>query len=289
MSRRLLPFPGVAALLLAVAAHAADPAPRDAMKEGRKQLKDGDLAAAAAAFDRAAQSAPQAKLDPARARYNQGLALQQDAGKDAEAEAAIEQALRTTDTALQARALYNRGHLLAERARALQQEQKLQEAQQPAGQALSSFADSLLLAPSDDDARVNFEMTRRLVEELEKQVEEQKKQQQDQPQDQKQQDQQPKKDPGESQPQKPEDGQQDQPSPPQPQDQKADGQPQDQPQPGEMNEEEQPAGEAGEEKAEDMSKEEALMLLDAMKAEEAAMREKMRLRLGKPVPVDKDW
>jgi hypothetical protein len=38
-----------------------------------------------------------------------------------------------------------------------------------------------------------------------------------------------------------------------------------------------------------MSKEEALMLLDAMKAEEAAMREKMRLNLGKQVPVDKDW
>jgi hypothetical protein len=45
----------------------------------------------------------------------------------------------------------------------------------------------------------------------------------------------------------------------------------------------------GEEKPEDMSKEEAMMLLDAMKAEEAAMREKLRLRLGRPVPVDKDW
>jgi len=278
-----------AALAAGGAPAVAEPSPREAMKEGRRRLQAGDLPSAASAFDRAAQGAPNAKLDPARARYNQGLALQQEEGKDAEAEAALDQALRTTDTAVQARALYNRGHLLAGRARGLQEAQKLQEAQSSAGQALSAFGDSLLLAPSDDDARVNYEMTGQLIRQIEEQIEQQKQQQQEQqqnqpqnqPQDQpQQQDPQQKPDQQDSQQQKP-----DQAQPPAQEQQ--DGQPQ--PQPGEMNEDETPAGAEGEEKPEDMSKEEALMLLDAMKAEEAAMREKMRLNLGKQVPVDKDW
>lgn len=275
-----------AALAAGGARAAAEPSPREAMQEGRRQLQAGDLPSAAAAFDRAAQGAPAAKLDPARARYNQGLALQQEEGKDAEAEAALDQALRTTDTAVQARALYNRGHLLAGRARVLQEAQKLPEARGAAGQALSAFADSLLLAPADDDARVNYEMTGQLIRQIEEQIEQQKQQQQEQqqnqPQDQPQQQDQPQKpDQQDSQQQKPGPSQQ------QPQEQKQDGQPQ--PQPGEMNGDETPAGAEGEENPEDMSKEEALMLLDAMKAEEAAMREKMRLNLGKQVPVDKDW
>ncbi|MBU4459300.1 MAG: hypothetical protein KJ579_01930 [Verrucomicrobia bacterium] len=273
-------------LLFAAAAHAADPSPREAMKEGRRQLQAGDLPAAAAAFDRAAQAAPDAKLDPARARYNQGLALQQQDGKDAEAEAALDQALRTTDVRLQSRVLYNRGHLLGGRARALQQTQKLPEAQTAAGQALSAFADSLLLAPSDNDARVNYEMTQRFVEELRQQVEQQKQQQ---PDSQPKQDPQKQQDPQKSDPQPKQDPQQQ--SPPQPQDQPQDGRKQEpqKSEPAGMNEDPQPAGGTGEEKPEDMSKEEAMMLLDAMKAEEAAMREKLRLRLGRPVPVDKDW
>ncbi len=41
--------------------------------------------------------------------------------------------------------------------------------------------------------------------------------------------------------------------------------------------------------AQEMTPEEARMLLDAMREEEAARREGMRLRLGAPVPVEKDW
>ncbi len=282
----LAPWTVVAVALAAGAAFAAtEPSPREAMKEGRRQLQAGELPSAAAAFDRAAQGAPSAKLDPARARYNQGLALQQEEGKDVEAEAALDQALRTIDPAVQARALYNRGHLLAGRARALQEAQKLPEARGAAGQALSSFADSLLLAPADDDARVNYEMTGQLIRRIEEQIEQQKQQQQqDQSQDQKQQDQQQQQDQQDSPQPKPDPAQQ-----PQPQEQEPAQDSQSQPQPGEMNPEEQPAGAEGEENPEDMSKEEALMLLDAMKAEEAAMREKMRINLGKQVPVDKDW
>lgn len=288
MSRRLrTPWTLSAVAALALSASAAEPSPREIMREGRAKLDAGDLPAAAAAFDRAATAAPGAQLDPARARFNQGLALQQQDGKDAEAEAALDQALRTTDARLQSRTYYNRGHLLSGRAKALQQAQKLPEAQSAAGQALSAFADSLLLASSDNDSRVNYEMTQRLIEELEQQVEQQKQQQ---PDPQQKQDPQPKQEPQSQQDPQPKQEPQPQ-SQPQPQDPPQDGSQQEQQksEPSGMNEDTPSPADPGEEKPEDMSKEEATMLLDAMKAEEAAMREKLRLRLGRPVPVDKDW
>ena len=42
-------------------------------------------------------------------------------------------------------------------------------------------------------------------------------------------------------------------------------------------------------KAEDMTKEEAMQLLDALKQQEQADREKIRVSVGAPVPVEKDW
>ncbi len=39
----------------------------------------------------------------------------------------------------------------------------------------------------------------------------------------------------------------------------------------------------------EMSKEEAEMMLDAMKKNEKAQREQIQMLLGKPQPVDKDW
>ena len=38
-----------------------------------------------------------------------------------------------------------------------------------------------------------------------------------------------------------------------------------------------------------MTPEEALQLLNAMRQEEQANRDKMRLNLGQPEPVEKDW
>ena len=272
----------------AAGAFAADPSPRAAMRDGRRLLQDGKLPDAAAAFDRAAQGAPGAGLDPARARFNQSLALQGQEGKDAEVEAALDQALRTTDVRLQARALYNRGELLTDRAKALQGQQKFPEAVTAATQALSSYGDSLLLDSADDDARVNYELTGQFLEELQQQAEQQKQQQQQQQDQQQNQNPDQKKDSQDNQ------QPQDQPQNPQQDQPKDQAQPQSQPQDdgkqaGEPKPDAQPDGEAQEERAEDMSKEEAQMLLDAMKAEEAAAREKMRLRLGRPVPVDKDW
>ena len=38
-----------------------------------------------------------------------------------------------------------------------------------------------------------------------------------------------------------------------------------------------------------MTKDEALLLLEALKEEESADRRELRLKLGEPVPVLKDW
>ena len=38
-----------------------------------------------------------------------------------------------------------------------------------------------------------------------------------------------------------------------------------------------------------MTPEEAKLMLDAMKQEEQASRDRMRLVIGQPTPVDKDW
>lgn len=276
------------ALLLAAAAPAAEPSPREAMREGRQALQAGDLPAAAAAFDRAAEGAPDAKLDPARARFNQGLALQQQDGKDAEAEAALDQALRTTDVRLQARALYNRGHLLTGRAKALAEQNRWDPAEKDAEKAVESFQDALILDSSDERSRVGFEIVQPMLQEIRKKKQEMQQQQVNRPDPEGEKKLQPDPEGPEKmlQPDKNGDSKAEQPE--KPSGEPPNGQPQDQTQAGEMGEPES-AGGTGEEKPEDMSKEEAMMLLDAMKAEEAAMREKLRLRLGRPVPVDKDW
>ncbi|HNS81578.1 MAG TPA: hypothetical protein PKM67_08985 [Kiritimatiellia bacterium] len=41
--------------------------------------------------------------------------------------------------------------------------------------------------------------------------------------------------------------------------------------------------------SDEMSKEEAEMMLDAMKKNEKSQREQIQMLLGKPLPVDKDW
>ena len=42
-------------------------------------------------------------------------------------------------------------------------------------------------------------------------------------------------------------------------------------------------------KSEEMTPEEARIMLDAMKQEEQASRDRMRLIIGQPTPVEKDW
>lgn len=274
-----------ALVALASAAGAADPSPRDTMAEGLRLLRDQRYAEAAAAFDAAAAAAPAERLDPARARYNQALALLSEEGREDEAEVASEQALRTTDREVLARTLYNRGWRHARRAMAEREAQRLPQAQTNAAQAVSSFENALLLTPEDDDARLNYEMSRELLEEIRRHMEASP---QPQPSSSPETTSQPQ---NQEDPTSPSESSPDTPSPP--------AEPTAQ-QPDQLNSrsadespaaEPPPAAAGGEtrEKNERMTPEEAAMLLDAMKAEEQAARMRLQQRSAPPLQVDKDW
>jgi hypothetical protein len=53
--------------------------------------------------------------------------------------------------------------------------------------------------------------------------------------------------------------------------------------------EEPPQGQAQDRPAEEMTTEEARQLLDALKQQEQSAREQIRVIMGRPVPVEKDW
>ena len=110
------------------------------------------------------------------------------------------------------------------------------------------------------------ELKNRIPKEQNKQQNQQKNDEQ-QKQDQQQQDQQ-KQQQQQNQQQKQDQGQSSQPSQDKPQQEQAQNQPK---------------------SAEEMTPQEAKMLLDAMKQDEQASRDKMRLIIAPPVPVEKDW
>ena len=282
--------------LAAAAEPPAVPARTNRMS-GAKELRSGveayrkaDYEAARAAFERAAGDA---RVDPALVKYDLATALLQ-LGQVTNAAPLLREALNTTNLQVQARAQHNLGQARAGEAEALAQQQKLKEAVSAIGEAVGAYERALTLAPAEPATKKNYELARRREEELKKLLEEQKQQQPDQPppQDQPKPDQQqppdqPKPDPG--QPDQPQDQPQDsgQPDQPKPQDQPDSSA--NKPEPSDVQPSEDQPGEGEPVEPGELTPEEARRLLDAMKEEEAAARERMRLFLGRPVPVDKDW
>lgn len=281
---------------LAAAAEPAKPPAAPAVS-GAKELRTGveayrraDYEAARAAFERAAGDA---RVDPALVKYDLATALLQ-LGQVTNAAPLLREALGTTNLQVQARARHNLGQARAAEAEALAQQQKLKEAVSAIGEAVGAYERALTLAPAEPATKKNYELARRREEELKKLLEEQKQQEpQDQQKDQQQDQQQQSGDP--------QDQQKDQ---AQPKDQSGDQQktadqpppPQDQPdssankpQPSDVQPSGDQPGEGEPVGAGELTPEEARRLLDAMKEEEAAARDRMRLFLGRPVPVDKDW
>jgi Ca-activated chloride channel family protein len=197
-------------------------------------------------------------------------------GRHEEASARYQEALRSPDLALQGRAYYNRGNALYRMTEAPPSpgSPPAPAAIAPAAieEALRMYERALFLDPGDEDAKVNYELALRLKEQIQKQQQEQ------QPQNQQQQE---KKD-DQSQENKKRDQDQKQPQDQQQQNQQKQDQEQ-QPQPQEQPSTQEPAP------AEQMTPEEARMLLDRMKQEEQAYRDQLRVIMGQPVPVDKDW
>ncbi len=266
MKRRQILAATMILMHLPILGWAADPA-RQAMRTGAQAYGKQDYEAAAKAFDSAAQAAPARKLDPAAAYYNEANAFMKQ-GRVQEASSKYQDALRSDDLALQSRACYNRGNALFAMTESEENTNQLETAQQVIEESLRMYENAMTLAPGDEDAKVNYELALQKKKELEKKSEQQKQQQQQNQQnkDQQKQDQQKKEQEKKENQQK-----QDQNQSPQPQ--KPEQQQQAEPQ----------------KPTQEMTPQEARMMLDAMKQEEQANREKMRLMLGQPVPVDKDW
>lgn len=285
--------------LLAAAASAPAVSPRGWDTAGRALYGAGDYALAVSNFAAAAESAPAAKLDPAVARYNEATA-QLKQGDAAGAVRTYADALRTTDLKLQRDAYFNRGNALMAIAEQQQAGQKLEDATKAAGEALGMYQNAMALDPTDRDPKINYEIAALKKQQMEQQLRQQQEQQQKQKQDQQQKGGDQKKNEDEKQkpnPDEKKDGQNQKPdSAQQPQQQ----QQQDQKGQDEKQQRQQQASQGADEKSdekgqgqplrpEEMTKDEAALLLDAAKQQEQAGREQIRLMMGQPVPVEKDW
>ena len=265
-----------------LAVRADPPAARPAFEAGLEAFAASNFSAAAESFVEAAAAAPAEKLDPAAARYNAGLAA--FAAGDLEAAAVhFNAAAAASDLGLQAKAYYNRGNALFHLADSPLQAQALpggdpapalDTSESAIGQAIQMYENAIALDPDDADAKANYELAVLKQQQIQQQ-------QQDQQQDQEKKEEEEKEE-GDSQPQ-PESGdsgeeqKEEEPRP----------QPDSQPSAGESQvESESPQPEAS---AEDMTSEEAEMLLDALKAQEQSQRDRLHPFLGRPVPVEKDW
>lgn len=281
----------------ALAAQGEAPAdPRRAMAQGEEALARSNLVEAADHFARAAEHASVEKLDPAAPHYNRGLALLRDqqAGPAAEA---FQRASRTTDLTLQQQALFNRGNALRKLAGDMETAGQQQPALQNIEEALAMYEQAMMLQPSDPDPKVNFELATREKERLEQLIQQQppsSPQNQEQNQEQNK-DQPEKKDDSSAQDQPPQENQQEPSSESQPE---SNEQPeQNEPQSSGSNQDEETRDQREQESQgapQDMTKDEATRLLDAMKEQEQANREqvardRLRMNMGQLPPVEKDW
>ncbi len=254
-------------------------APRQTMKDGTRFYRGQSYDKAAEAFEQAAQSAHQAKLDPSVAKYNAANARFKIGGFGAAATNYAE-ATRSPNLALQSKAYYNRGNALMADSELAEKQGGLDPAIGSVDEALSMYESAMTLAPGDEDAKVNYELALRRKQELQQKKEQQ---QQQQKQDQDKQDQE-KEDQSQKQEQQEKNDQQKQdPQENQQQDQKKDQQQNQGHQQPSDQQQAQPR------KSEEMTPEEARIMLDAMKQEEQASRDRMRLIIGQPTPVEKDW
>lgn len=268
----------------------AAPDPRRALALGEKAYIATNHAEAARQFGQAAEQAKSAQLDPAVAHYNHGLSLLRD-NQAAPAAEKFQLAARTTDLDLQQRALFNRGNALFKLAGELETAGQAQPALQSVEEALSMYEQAMMLRPDDPNPKVNFELATQEKKRLEEQIQQQPQSNQSQDDQQKEQPQE--QDKNKQPEQQPPESSQDQPNQdsagdqPPPQDQA--GQ-----EPSASENQDGPDKEQPPVQAQDMTREEASRLLDAMKQQEQAAREqiaqdRLRMNMGQLPPVEKDW
>lgn len=248
--------------------------PRTLMERGQSAYEAAKFEEAARYFQEAAQAAEPTRLDPARAWFNRGNALFQQGDYEGAADA-YQQALRTADLALQQSAYFNRGttwHAAAETTKATGE---LDAARQFVEQALDQYEQALTLDPHDVDAKRNHERAADLLEEIEQLIEQQPPQPDQAPDESPDREEDPDGEPDTDQQPDDEEGE-DEPAPPEAD---PDAPPEDAPDPGEPMPDQ----------FDEMTEEEAMLLLDALRDEEQETRDRMRMQLGEPEEVEKDW
>ena len=288
--KRLLSI-GTLAALAAMSASAADPSARASFDAGLRDFASSNYPAASNAFLAAAAAAPAEKLDPAAAFFNAGLSAYAAGDLKAAADS-FAHAAAGSDLSLQAKAYYNRGNALLHQAGSpaaamplpTMSTQELASAESSVGEAIQMFENAIALDPKDVDAKANYE----LAVLKQQQIEQQKKQQQQQ--DQQKQDQQKQDQQNQDQPKQDPKNQEEQQNQQQQQQQQKQAEPKPQPQPQPQEDPQQKEEPIQQEKSsEEMTPEEAAMMLDAMKAQEQSQRDQLHPLFGRPVPVEKDW
>ena len=278
MSPRISSLLCVAALIVGATEAYADSA-RQSLSRGLKEYQSGNYEEAQKAFEQAAGGAQDARLDPGPAHYNEGNAFFR-LGQPEQAASKFMDALRSTDLSLQSKAFFNRGNALFRLADIAHAEGDMDTALQALEQALAMYENTMALDPGDRDSKINYELTLRKQEEL-KELQQQQQQQEKEKQDQEQSDQQ-KQDQQQQQQQQQQQPEEQPDSPDQPDEPESTAEQQQQ-QEQENNAQQQDSP------SEEMTPEEARVLLDAMRQEEQASRERYRMIHGTPAPVDKDW
>lgn len=251
----------IMALVLGVAAGArADYL--DDIKEGNRAYDAGDFKTAIERFQKAEAEKPE---DP-RLQYNIAGAAYQ-LGEFEKAQDYFTKALGTPDIALESKTHYNLGNTYFR--------------MQDYPQAIKAYEDALRLDPNNVDAKVNLELARRMLKENTK-PQQGENQDQKQGQDQQKQDGQNKQDPQQDQ--------QDQQQQQQDQQQQGQDKAQQQPKEGEQDQAEKPQESEQQLKEQQISKEDAERILNALRDDERDIQEKLKRKVrAKGDYTGKDW
>jgi len=138
----------------------AEDTPRSAMRKGLKAYKAGNFTNAVEMLEKTALEFPDT------GNYNLGNAHYRNGDYEA-AEEVYNEALRTTDLELQAKAYYNRGNALLARTTVLTGPEQIGLAAELAFQGADMYEKVMLLDPADTDAKRNYEKALRLWLKLE--------------------------------------------------------------------------------------------------------------------------
>jgi len=134
--------------------------PRSAMRKGLKAYKAGDYTNAVEFLEKTVLEFPNT------GNYNLGNAHYRTGDFEA-AEKAFNEALRTTDLELQAKAYFNRGNALLARTTVMTGPEQIGLAAELAFKAIDMYEKAILLDPEDLAAKQNYERARKLRLKLE--------------------------------------------------------------------------------------------------------------------------